>query len=1840
MRAERLALLCATAVLGCARTDIEEPRPTSVEPASGYAGTPTPVLIRGDGFLVRTTQSTAGGEPTVDAHHRAWLGETELDDVMWIDVHTLHAIVPAGLPQGLQPLVVENAYGRRGSLQGAYAVVTSTGAMLRTIVDDGGAITVSVGQVIALTATVTNVGTAAATGLAASATATSEDGAAATLTSGSSPPEVTSLGPGQNVGFQWTYTALAAGQLRFSVSVTATDDFSGVEVGSAADLPLTIELPASIAATIVSSRTIADTGQAIALTFTVTNGGSATAHILSVVPAVTPSAGATCGAFGPAPPLDVGSGQAVVFRWTCTSGSAGSLTLGGAAHATDANSGDPIEATAIPAHVTVQTPAALTTALAVGGNPVTVSVGQSLTMTLTVTNGGGAGAQVTAVTPTVSPPGSAACGAAAPAPPQPLAGGQARTFTWTCTPAVAGNLTLGATVAGNDVNTGEPLTAAASLGTPLTVQLPAALAATVAASFATGSVGQAITVNLTVTNGGSAAANLLQVTPSVGGTSAASCGAVTPATPVVIASGQATAFSWTCTPTSVGNLQLSATVSGTDANSGTALSATPGTPAAVTVQNAAALAVTAFTANRTTANVSQAVGLTLTVTNIGGATANLSAVARTVSPSATATCTAASPAPPRTIAGGASQTFTWSCTATSAGTYTLGATVSATDANSGAPANATGSGIPITVQTPAALGVTAFTASRTTANVGQAIGVTLTLSNTGGATANVSAVTPTVSPSATGSCTAASPAPPRAIAGGASQTFTWSCTATSAGGYTLGATIAATDANSGAALAPTPSAIVVTVQTPALLSVTTFTASRTTAAVGQAVGLTLTLANTGGATASVSSVTPTVSPPATVSCTAASPAPPRTIAGSASQTFTWSCTATSAGGYTLGATIAATDTNSGAALGATPSAIAVTVQTPAALAVTTFTASRTTAAVGQAVGLTLTVANTGGAPANVSAVAPSVSPSATASCTTASPAPPRTIAAGTSQSFTWSCTATTAGTYTLGATVSATDANSGAPANATASGIPITVQTPAALGVTAFTASRTTANVGQAIGVTLTLSNTGGATANVSAVTPTVSPSATGSCTAASPAPPRAIAGGASQTFTWSCTATSAGGYTLGATIAATDANSGAALAPTPSAIVVTVQTPALLSVTAFTASGTAANVGQAVGLTLTLSNTGGATANVSAVAGSETPAANASCMAASPVPPQSIAGGASLTFTWSCTATATGSYTLRASITASDANSGAALNPAPAGIVVSIQLQAALAATTFSATPTSATVGAAIAVTLTLASTGGASVNVSAVTPSASPTSAASCAAPSPAPPRTIAGGASLTFTWACTAAAAGSATLQAVVSATDANTGADVSPVLTGIPVTIAAAAPASLAGATRGEVAFVLADAMGDGTPATFVNAYQGGAWVGPSRDGKRFVRLDPVKGSAAVSAELALRVDAGPTPASNGAWIASATATTLGYRGCATGTTACGPDDEAGGALVCTGELGGQEYLMLSGVAAAGSRYLYATTSGASPLEATWVDLYTALDSATGPMLTAAAFASDRVYLGYARRGSGPLVLALLTAPLAGLDAKPGTDVVDVGAPATAAVAGVNALASLDGVLYVAHDGGIVRASTTAPTAPGDWAPSTPTALAWSAKSPVPPSGVPGSAPRDRTLPALAAFGACGNGPCIFAARNVLGSGAQPTVVPQLWRCAPTAGPARCDPGDWALATPNASGDTILTQLGDDTNEAASVLVATPRWLYVGFDNRRTGVQLFRASGVPMTVSDFKGRNGCAAGTPGCEGIGGNGFGDRTVTGIFDAKVLTFAGVPSLWLTAGDGTGPVRIYRVEE
>lgn len=232
MRARILATVGAAALAfsGCNCSNAPTPVPTAIVPAAGYVARPTPVVIHGTGFAVRSTQSSSGGAPTVDLTQKAWIAGVELEQVRWVSDTELTAVVPAGLPAGTQDLVVENGYGMTGTLQKAFVVSTSPEAALGVTVSATPS-TASVGEAFTLTAQVTNTGVADA-----KLTALTPLVAPASTACSVQPTPVvsaaTTLVAGGTQSFSWACSASPAGTLGFNVKAVATDTFSSTSISA------------------------------------------------------------------------------------------------------------------------------------------------------------------------------------------------------------------------------------------------------------------------------------------------------------------------------------------------------------------------------------------------------------------------------------------------------------------------------------------------------------------------------------------------------------------------------------------------------------------------------------------------------------------------------------------------------------------------------------------------------------------------------------------------------------------------------------------------------------------------------------------------------------------------------------------------------------------------------------------------------------------------------------------------------------------------------------------------------------------------------------------------------------------------------------------------------------------------------------------------------------------------------------------------------------------------------------------------------------------------------------------------------------------------------------------------------------------------------------------------------------------------------------------------------------------------------------------------------------------------------------------------------------------------
>ncbi len=404
------------------------------------------------------------------------------------------------------------------------------------------------------------------------------------------------------------------------------------------------------------------------------------------------------------------------------------------------------------------------------------------------------------------------------------------------------------------------------------------------------------------------------------------------------------------------------------------------------------------TANSATASVGEQVGYTIIVTNTGGGSASDVTLSDALPAGlnwsiSSQTATAFSITGPvnsqvlsgniGTLAPGASTTVTITATATNAGTIINTATVSSSNEAADALANNTSTAT-ITIAAP---DITVLkTANSTTANAGQEVGYTITVTNTGGGSASdvtLSDILPaglnwSISSQTATAFSITGPVNSQVLTGnigtlapGASTTVTITATATNAGTIINTATVSSSNEAADASSNNTSTATI-TIAAPAPDVTVLKTANSATASVGEQVGYTITVTNTGGGSAS--DVTLTDALPAGLNwsissqtATAFSITGPvnsqvltgniGTLAPGASTSVTITATAISAGTIINTATVSSSNEAADASSNNTSTAT-FTIAAPDVTVLKT--ANSSTASVGEQVGYTIIVTNTGG----------------------------------------------------------------------------------------------------------------------------------------------------------------------------------------------------------------------------------------------------------------------------------------------------------------------------------------------------------------------------------------------------------------------------------------------------------------------------------------------------------------------------------------------------------------------------------------------------------------------------------------------------------------------------------------------------------------------------------------------------------------------------------------------------------------------------------------------------------------------------------------------------------------
>ena len=850
-------LLAISALAGCGGTEHPVPAPSSVAPNHGSPDQATSVVIQGSGFSALVVQPSSGGAPVVNESFQAWLGDAPLQQVRRIDDATLSAIVPAGLPPGVRTLRVDGPWGTSGELANAFTVDNAAvGAMSAAI--SAAPATVSVGQPVTVTLTIRNTGTAGLTNVlpgTPSITGTATTGSP----SGPTPASLASLAPGAVGSFTWTYPTAGAGTLAFSGSVTARSVPSGATVDAATDptrpAQVVVQRPATLVATLPAAGAAA-VGRDFTVSMTVVNEGGATVrNVAPGTPVVDPAGlAALKTATGPVPPSvdSLAPGASATFTWTFVAGTTpGTVRISAAASGTDANSGAVISSATATSGDFVIGAAGIQATLS--ANPATVNVGQAIVLVLTVSNPGQAAVNGFAIAgPTATSndgAGATVTSGPTPSPPAVLGAGQNVTIQWSVDAAVAaaastGHLTFHVTAGGVDAFSGTPISAAPTA--EATVDTPAVVTATgLTATPATVIAGQSFSVTLGLAKTGGSAA-------SVTGATLTGVACATPPTFPVPAVDPTSTLTWSgcAAPSTPQVLALGALATWVDAKAPLDPRTTGTVVASVPVQAEAGLAVAFAAQPPAQVSAGQAVTLTANVQNTaaaGGAAAD----GVTVTPSittgigtASATCGAATPGA-TTLAAGATQPYSFTCTVSGEGTLTFTASASGTAAGTGAALSASATTAPTAVQSPASVTAVSVAPSAGVVSTGQVFTVTLTLAKIGTAPADVTSATLT---GAGISCTGVPP-PVAGIA--VNQTLTWTgCTATTSGD--LSASAIWVDANLGGPGVSTNTVTApITVQSAAVVTPVSLTTSPAPVPVGSTYSVTLVLSKTGDAPASV-----------------------------------------------------------------------------------------------------------------------------------------------------------------------------------------------------------------------------------------------------------------------------------------------------------------------------------------------------------------------------------------------------------------------------------------------------------------------------------------------------------------------------------------------------------------------------------------------------------------------------------------------------------------------------------------------------------------------------------------------------------------------------------------------------------------------------------------------------------------------------------------------------------------------------------------------------------------------------------------------------------------------------
>jgi hypothetical protein len=411
------------------------PRPTAIEPASGYPGAALDVVIRGDGFALRAYQDA--GSPRLASTFRAWVGGVELADVAWASAGELRATLPAGLSPGLYDVAVEDPYGRRGSLPGGFRVLIGTPPSLSARAEVNPHVVLE-GQPLAVQVIVRNDGGSPALAVVPEFLVTGAGGVASAQA-----PAPRALDPQTATTFTVPFTATAAGAVRLDVAIVAFDPSLGVTIRTDPQLAGTLTVVTGGATLLASGPGIVESKVDELVTIDVVYANNAGEGVIGLAPKVSSVAGAVQILQAP-PPCDVAVGATCTASFVVAAGSVGDSILVVDAAGTTV-SGLAVAAPSVSVRLHAVSPVLLSGRLI--ATPGVVLVGQPITVMLEVTNLGDVAALNVTGRMLAAPVG------AEPGPdpaPQAIPPGATAALVWSVVPSRAGTGAFVAAASGFD----------------------------------------------------------------------------------------------------------------------------------------------------------------------------------------------------------------------------------------------------------------------------------------------------------------------------------------------------------------------------------------------------------------------------------------------------------------------------------------------------------------------------------------------------------------------------------------------------------------------------------------------------------------------------------------------------------------------------------------------------------------------------------------------------------------------------------------------------------------------------------------------------------------------------------------------------------------------------------------------------------------------------------------------------------------------------------------------------------------------------------------------------------------------------------------------------------------------------------------------------------------------------------------------------------------------------------------------------------------------------------------------------------------------------------------------